>query len=624
MEKELVRNENANTEWINSIFSDGTGMFVNNSNPKYGDKIEIKLRVLKEAPVERTYIRYLRNGEETLKLMEAVEANDECKFQYYKVQVEMDIPTINYHFVVLTEDKVYFYNQLGVSEYNITEDYDFRIIADFKSPQWVNEAIFYQIFVDRFFNGDLESDVKDAEYSNDGFSSKHIPWGQAPGTYEEYGNLDFYGGDLKGIEDKIQYLKDLGVNALYLNPIFESVSNHKYDCKDFFTVDKHFGGNKALESLVEKLHENGIKVIVDISINHTGNTNAWFKDKPEYYYKTEDGDFEYWNGVRSLPVLNYTNKELQDVIYKGEDSVLKHWLKEPYNIDGWRLDVGHNVGKMHKVKMDKEIWRDVRESIKDVNEENYIVAEHWTDCSEYLQGDMWDGTMNYFGFMRPVRRYLGEMDKFLGWKVGGLKMTTNDGHILKEEVSRHYGKLPYQLQTLQLNLLSSHDLHRLHNSPYVEKDDVKAAIMMLFTFRGTPCVYYGDEVSLDGHTDVGQGCRFPMEWNEEKWDNDINSLYKKMIVLRKTEKVLVDGSLKFLITEGNRTAYCRFNEEEGIIFVNSQELQNTGITLDLNTIGDIKSLVAINKEEFKYTIEANNVSFCMAPKESILIKVTFK
>lgn len=623
MERTIV-NKADNTQWTKSIFSDGTNMFVNNQNPKYGDTVEIKIRMLKGSPIEKVYIRYLRNGEETLNLMELAKEESQGKFQYYKVSVKLDIPTLNYHFIILTADKTYFYNQLGLTEYIITEDYDFRIIADFESSEWVKNAVFYQIFVDRFFNGDLDSDVKDFEYSNDGFDSKHIPWGQAPGEYEQYGCLDFYGGDLQGVEQKIQYLKELGVTALYLNPIFDSVSNHKYDCKDYFNVDKHFGGNEALQSLVKKLHENGIKVIVDISINHTGNTNAWFKEKPEYYYEKEDGDFEYWNGVRSLPVLNYTNEQVRNVIYKGEDSVLKHWLKPPYNIDGWRLDVGHNVGKMHKVKMDKEIWRDVRKSIKSVNDEAYIVAEHWTDCSEYLQGDMWDGTMNYFGFMRPVRRYLGEMDKFLSWKVGGLKMTTGDGRILEEEVSRHYGKLPYQLQTLQLNLLSSHDLHRLHNSPYVEKEDVKAAIMMLFTFRGAPCVYYGDEVMLDGHTNVGQGCRYPMEWDEEKWDKDIISLYKSMISLRKQENVLIDGSFKFLIDEGKKTSYCRFNDEEAIIFVNSQENEKSEINLDLETIGEICKVDILNKTELAYEVSNNMLVFSIEPKESLLIKVNLK
>lgn len=610
-----------NSSWLNTIFSDGSDRFLSKCNPEIGDNVKVKMRVIQKSPVQRVYLRRLTNGEETLIQMEEAQ---EGKYSIYIADVTINQPMVNYHFIILTEDRTYFYNQLGVFQYNINEDYDFKIIADFFEPSWVKESIFYQIFVDRFFNGDTSNDVKDFEYEEYGFSSKAIHWNKPPGNYEEYGNLNFYGGDLKGIEKKINYLKNLGVNALYLNPVFSSPSNHKYDCDNFFEVDKHFGGNKGLEELVKKLHENGIKVILDISINHTGITNKWIKEYPEYYYEKENGDFELWNGVKTLPVLNYTNNELQNIIFKSEDSVLNHWLKPPYNIDGWRLDVGHNVGKMNKVQMDKDLWREIRQSIKSVNDNAYIVAEHWTDCSEYLQGDMWDGTMNYFGFMRPVRRYLGENDKFLSWKIENLKMKTNNGEIFKEEVMRHYGKLPHQLQNLQLNLLSSHDLHRLHTSPMIDIENLKTAIVMLFTFIGVPCVYYGDEVLIQGDYLSDQGSRYTMEWRSEYQDKEIYELYKRMIELRKKESVLKNGSFKFLKCNSKNVVYSRFNENEAIIFVKSQDRRKNFIVIPLDSIGDVDFLEILYGDGFKYEVN-ENVLHCHVDKEdTILIKVYLK
>ncbi|MCI1476963.1 MAG: glycoside hydrolase family 13 protein [Clostridium beijerinckii] len=611
---------NSYNSWLTTIYSDGSSMFLSNPNPRIGDNIQIKIRIIKTSPVQRIYLRRLVNGEETLVQMEE---EKQRKYSIYSANIEVNQPVINYHFIILTENRIYFYNQLGIFQYNINEDYDFKIVADFNKPTWIDNSIFYQIFVDRFFNGDTNNDVKDFEYEQYGFSSKAIPWNERPGKYEEYGNLNFYGGDLKGIENKIEYLKELGINALYLNPVFSSPSNHKYDCENFFEVDKHFGGNKDLKELVEKLHENDIKVILDISINHTGITNKWTEKNPEFYYENSKGEFECWNGIKTLPVLNYTNKAVQYIMYKGENSVLKYWMKEPYNIDGWRLDVGHNVGKMDNVQMYKDIWRDVKKSVKDENKDSYIVAEHWTDCSEYLQGDMWDGTMNYFGFMRPLRRYLGESDKFLNWKIDNLKMKTNNGEIFKEEVTRHYGKLPYQLQNLQLNLLSSHDLHRIHTSPVIDRKNIKTAIIMLFTFIGTPCIYYGDEVMLDGNSLDDQGCRYPMEWNKECYDKEINQLYKKMIHIRKNESILKNGSFKFLKCSGNKVVYCRFDEKEAIIFINSQEKRKSFISIPLDCIGEVNSVRTLYGDNFKYEISENILNCFVDTKETILIKADF-
>jgi len=605
--------------WMDSVFSDGSIRFVSNPLPKLNEKISIAIRMLKDSPVEKAYIRYTLNGEE--RVVELEEKDIKGNFIYYWTRIKIEEPVLKYHFILCTRDNVYYYNQMGLFEHFITEDYDFKLIADFEKPSWVDDAIFYQIFVDRFYNGNTENDVKDGEYTYRGFSSKKMNWQDKPGKYEIYGNLDFFGGDLEGIAQKIDYLKELGVNALYLNPIFEAPSNHKYDCADYFNVDKHFGGNRALEQLNKKLHEEDMKIILDISINHTGDTHHWFKEKRDFYYFYDDENYEAWCGVKSLPVLKYENSEVRNAIYKDEKSVLKYWLKEPYCIDGWRFDVGHYTAKVKGSTIYREIWREIRRELKTLNKDAYLIAEHWTDAEEYLQGDMWDSIMNYFGFFRPVRKYLGENDLFTSWKIKN-PMKTKNGINFSKEVMQHFARLPYIIQGMQFNLLSSHDVHRFHNSPTISRKNILTGIVMLLTFIGIPCIYYGDEIGLEGDLGDLSNCRYPFNWDEKKWDKEIYATYKRLIALRRKEKVLINGSFKILTADDSSISYARFNEDEAIIFINSQDKEERTIYIPLLTIGDFNNFEVIfnNGEESEIAYENGLIVVNLKPEQTYLIK----
>lgn len=618
----IMKNITVTADWKHSVYSDGTKDFISNPKPSIGEMIVIKMRVYKDSPAVSVYLRYIRNGEETLLQMDKAESAG--RLQYYKVKVEINQPEINYHFVILTEDSCYFYNQRGVFDYVINEDYDFRILAEFDYPDWALDCVFYQIYVDRFFNGCKNNDVKDNEYRYCGFNAKHREWHEKPGLYDEYGNLDFFGGDLKGVEDKIGYLKELGVNALYLNPIFEAPSNHKYDCSDYYNVDPHFGGNESLRSLVEVLHRESMKIILDISINHTGDTHKWFKNKPDYYYQKADGTFEYWVGVKTLPALNYQNESLRNDIYRNEDSVLKYWLKEPYNIDGWRLDVGQSVGKMNDIHIDKPLWRELRKEIKEFRPESLLLAEYWTDAAPYLQGDMWDSTMNYFGFLRPIRKYLGEYDEFIKWKVKDIKLKNKDGRVLKEEILRHRGRIPLILQSLQFNLLDSHDIFRVCHSDNIDEKNMHTSVIMLMTFPGIPCIYYGDEIGIWGENTRVEGARYPMQWEEEKWNKDLFKTYKTMIGLRKSEEVLKRGSFKILASEQGIFSFARFNEQEAIVFVNSQEQECTDIEIPIDVLGEVDGMEVLIGDKKHIEFDNNKLRFQLNSEEVILLKLIFK
>ncbi|TDX52332.1 alpha amylase N-terminal ig-like domain-containing protein [Orenia marismortui] len=631
-----------NFDWKESIYSDGSRYYIDNPTPELGDIVKIKLRVLSSAPVDKVFLRTVLNGDDHL-----IEMKVEQKkkgFRYYSCKLEISQPRINYHFYISTQKETYFYNQLEVSTHIPIEDYDFVIVAGYKAPEWIKSTVFYQIFPDRFYNGNPANDVKDNEYEFDGHSTIQRDWSEIPGDYEDSFCLDFFGGDLEGIKAKIPYLKELGVNALYLNPIFYAATHHKYDCLDYFKVDPHFGGDKALIELIEELHKNDMRIILDTSVNHTGTAHKWFnkegsfysKDigayhnedskEREYYYFDEDNNYHGWAGVDTLPTLNYTSEELRDMIYQGEDSVIKHWLKPPFNIDGWRLDVANTMGRMNEKQMHHEIWPEIRKSIREENSQAYILGEHWTDDREFLKGDEWDSSMNYYGFGRPVRQFLGELDRFLSFNNSDYKFKSSKKKAkdISQMFMQKLARLPHQIAYLQFNLFDSHDIHRLHNNPEISWDQYRGAVMMLFTFPGTPNIYYGDEVGLDGRIDTFEGCRYPMEWDAEKQNQNYYKLYNKLALLKQEEDALQEGGFKLLYDQGYVLSYARFTDEKAYLVVISQDNNRTKVEIPVFSlgIGEESEIKEVFNYSDLYNFNDGKLEIELDAKESLLFEIT--
>ncbi|MCX7951607.1 MAG: alpha amylase N-terminal ig-like domain-containing protein [Clostridiales bacterium] len=627
--------------WTQSIYSDGSKEFLSNPNPKLGETVEISLRVFKDAPIKAVFLRYLPNGEHHM--IEMKRTKEDEIFAYYITPLKISEKIINYRFMIATEDDVYYYNQLDVTNYDPNEHYDFKIIADYENPQWVRDCVFYQIFPDRFYNGNPDNDVKNGEYCLDGYPTSKQPWGKKPVEYAEGHCLDFYGGDLEGIKKKIPYLKKLGINAVYINPIFWAPSHHKYDCIDYFQVDPHFGGNEALKELVEELHKNDIKIILDISVNHTGSGHKWFNkegffDKSQgaynnedaierqYYYFDENGDYFRWMGVDTLPSLDYRSQKLRDIIYRKPDSVLQTWLKPPYNIDGWRLDVANNMARRDEIDVSNEVWIELRHNLKSVKQDMYLLAEHWADTSKYLQGNKWDAAMNYYGFQRPVRDFIGDIDVYLTRTQIPLKSKHKDAVKLSKQFTQHLAQLPYQVKMNQFNLLDSHDVHRLHIMPQIDFESYRNAVMMLFTYPGVPSIYYGDEVGIDGDLRYGEGCRYCMPWDEEKWNKNHYNLYKTLAHLRTKEDVLKNGGFKILYADGGIIAYARFNNDKAFITLVSMEDSDREISINGKLIGitENSKIEEIFKENNATILKDGIINLKVNKNKAYLYKIILK
>ena len=402
------------------------------------------------------------------------------------------------------------------------------------APEWVKDAVFYLIFVDRFANGDPTNDP-----------SQVVPWDSAPARD------NFFGGDFQGILDHLPYLQDLGVTALYLTPIFKARTNHRYDTCDYLCVDPSLGSEQLFRRLIDETHKSGIRVVLDAVFNHCGDGFWAFQDLQQkgiasryqrWFYPTvlpiqqDPPNYQTCGGAAYLPKLRVANPEVQEYLL----NVAMYWLKE-FNIDGWRLDVPW--------KVDLNFWREFRKTVKRVNPEAYIVGEVWRDPEPWLEGDTCDGTMNYL-----LRNYI------LDYCVYDTMDAEDFDHATSRLRDAYAATAPYQL-----NLLGSHDTPRILT---LCKNNVKRAILALtaqFTTSGAPLIYYGDEIGLAGENDPD--CRKSMIWEETAWNKQIHAAYRLLIGARTSHPALRSGGFESLAVFNRIFCFNRYKDGDEVITI---------------------------------------------------------
>ena len=443
-----------------ALFCDGTEGYVYPPEPKESELVTFRFRTAKD-DVDR--VGLVTSADTYVMEKECTQG----EFDYYTFETRLGEEPFRYCFEVQSGTEKYYYGRCGISR-EILEYYNFVVVPGFSTPDWAKGAVMYQIFTDRFYNGDKSNDVETNEYYYIGdYSQRVTNWDKYPANM---GVREFYGGDLQGVMDKLDYLQELGVEVVYFNPLFVSPSNHKYDIQDYDYIDPHYGkivddggevlpdgvtdnsqatkykkrttGLKNLEAsnelfikLVEELHRRGMKVILDGVFNHCGSFNKWmdreriyegekdyepgayisadspyrsyfrfFKEGPENW--PYNGNYDGWWGHDTLPKLNYEDSvKLENyILYIG-----RKWVSPPYNVDGWRLDVAADLGRSNEYN--HEFWQKFRRAVKDANPNALILAEHYGDPSDWLKGDEWDTVMNYDAFMEPVTWFLTGMEK---------------------------------------------------------------------------------------------------------------------------------------------------------------------------------------------------------------------
>lgn len=638
-----MKNQRITKSWLKSVQSDATAQFVSNPLPKRGETVTFSIRMMKNRDIRHVFLRSKEFGVEALHEMR--ETVREGPLVYYSAEIPVRDAKFRYQFYLQAESGIYYYTQFRITDYIPDDSADFALLSDYDSPEWVRDTVFYQIFPDRFRNGNDKIGVREGEYSYQGFEARPAAkWDEDAKKYEEGRNLDFHNGDLYGIIEKLDYLEELGINGIYLNPIFVSPSTHKYDALDYFHIDPHLGGDEALAELTAEMHRRGMRLLLDISINHTSSSARWFNKGAEFfpesegafnnpasperkfYFFGEENSYSAWFGVETMPQLNYTSAELRNIIYRDGNSALKKWLKSPYRIDGWRFDVADCLARNDKADVHEEVIREIRKELKGESRETYLVAEEWGDCTADLQGDAWDATMNYAACARVVRNFCGagdllhERNEIL--RAAGKKMTALQ---LKERICQFYARIPGALQQVQFNMIDSHDVIRLHNIPSVGTESVMSAAVLQFTLPGSPSIYYGDEILLSGSDESVEECRYPFDWNWEKKEKSVKfrEFYKKLVALRRTEEPLRSGSFAFVSADDYVIALARFTRKEVVFTVVSSDTEKRTIKIPLAHFNALPRPVKedLLGNEVRSILHGKTLAIQVPPHASYMIKL---
>ena len=646
-----------------ALFCDGTGDYVCPAEPEINEKVVLRFRTAHNDVDEVK----LHIGEQEYPMWKT-RTNGE--FDFYEIEYQLGEDILRYCFEIKQGAEICFYSRYGITGKK-ENYYDFIISPGFKTPEWAKGAVMYQIFVDRFYNGDPTNDVEDNEYIYIGAPSRKVKdWNQAP---EAMDIRNFYGGDLQGVLDKLDYLQDLGVEVIYFNPLFVSPSNHKYDIQDYDYIDPHYGtgdirnleaSNQLFIKLVEEMHKRGMRVILDGVFNHCGSFNKWmdreriYEPQPDYpkgaYVSKEspynsfflfhdarnelwpyNGTYDGWWGHDTLPKLDYEDSpQLEQYIM----DIGRKWVSPPYNVDGWRLDVAADLGFSNEYN--HIFWKRFRKEVKDANPDAIILAEHYGDPQDWLQGDEWDSVMNYDAFMEPLTWFLTGMEKHSDEYRPDL-CGNADNFV---GAMRHFmaSMLTPSLQ-VAMNELSNHDHSRFltrtnHKAGRVaqlgteaaEKDVNKAilreAVIMQMTWIGAPTIYYGDEAGLCGFTDPDNRRTFP--WGNE--DKELQAFHKEVIRIHKEEKPLKKGSIKLLTSDENLLAYGRFEADEQVVVVvnNSDELRTVTVPVwyaGVEMEGRMKRLIysyenGYTTEYDEYIVQDGEIVLNMGSHSAIILK----
>ncbi len=629
-----------------ALYSDTTAEYVTPQEPEPGQEIRIRFRTAKNNVDAVILIQGGRRYP-----MDKVETA--VHFDYYELAIRVKDSKFSYHFEIQSGKLSCYYDSRGVVR-EASDYYDWVIFPGFHVPEWAKGAVMYQIYVDRFCNGDPSNDVRSNEYCYIGEPVHRVEnWDELPAQMDV---RNFYGGDLQGVLDKMDYIQDLGVEVIYFNPLFVSPSNHKYDIQDYDHIDPHFGkivtergdllpqGSREnreaglyisrvtdranLEAsdalfikVVEEAHKRGMKVILDGVFNHCGSFNKWMdreriyenaegyekgayvsEDSPyRYYFKFHNdfawpynGTYDGWWGHDTLPKLNYEgSRQLYDyILYIG-----RKWVSPPFNADGWRLDVAADLG--HSQEFNHNFWKDFRKAVKSANPNAIILAEHYGNTRDWLQGDEWDTVMNYDAFMEPVTWFLTGMEKhsddfredLLGnadcfWgamRHHGASFSMPSMQVAMNELSNHdHSRFLTRTnhKVGRINTLGSHAAEE-----GINKAVFREAVVMQMTWYGAPTIYYGDEAGVCGFTDPDNRRTYP--WGHE--DQQMIRFHKDIIALRKEHPVLRSGSLKSIDSGYNFLAYGRFSKEDQILVLINNNNHEISVELTVWELGTHRS-----------------------------------
>lgn len=584
---EAAGNDN-NVEW-NGLFHDQGPLYASSAEPTCSTPVTVTLRTFR-TDITSANVRYYDSADSAFHwLPMAWSRNDATgRFDLWTATIPASCSAKYYRFQVNDGSDTDWYNAGGTTD-NEPSRLDFYVLPGYAIPAWVKNAVMYQIFPDRFANGDASNDVQTGEYSYFGAPTQKKAWGQSVFADAPAVNSSvFFGGDLQGIRQNVGYLKNtLGVDTLWMNPVFTSPTNHKYDTQDYDNVDPHLGGNAALNGLIADMHStsNGPagKVVLDGVFNHSGSWAKWFdrgnvwptvtgaheSQSSPYanwytFFSWPDSYASFFNSTPSMPKFNYgaTGSPVRNAIYGSTTSVAQKWIRQN-GIDGWRLDAPQYAdanGGDGSNATNHQIWKEFRTAVKGANANTYVFGEYWNNANPWLTGGEWDGASNFNGFTQPVSEWITGKD----YSNGSASLTTSAFDSWLRGTRADY---PRAAQLGMSNHLSNHDIPRFGTRAGGDIWKTYLAHFFQLTYVGVPTIYYGDEYGMQGGADPDN--RRTFDWSQATTSNASVALVKKLISIRKTYPALRTGSFITLgVDDGTKMyAYGRMDAANRIAVV---------------------------------------------------------
>jgi alpha-glucosidase len=546
---------------------DGSETYAPGRPTDLGEDATVLLRVPREVAADAVILRYLRDNEP--KAVTATVDRTTDTDVWWRASFPVWNPATPYRWLLSGGDFGYTWlNGVGLQPFDIPDADDFVATPDPGGPAWHLESVVYEVFPDRFASAGLGVDPP--EWG--------VPrrWDELPNGRSRETSVEWFGGDLVGVAQRLDHIASLGANVVYLTPIFPARSIHRYDASTFDAVDPLLGGDAALEALTKAAHERGIRVIGDLTTNHVGSSHEWFlaaregrQPEREFFYFDDALPYGYecWAGVPTLPKLDYRSSELRRRVYEDGSSVVRHWLEPPFALDGWRIDVAHLTGRRRDVDVLAEVSRGVRSAAVAARPDAVVVAEHGHDARADLRAGGWHGTMNYAGFTRPVWAWLrGDSlppvpsKEFVELPIG---VPTLPGESAVEGMRRIRAGVPWQTVLHSWVILDSHDTARFRTIAGSRERQV-VGIGLQMTTPGVPMLFAGDEAGLEGSW--GEDSRRPMPWaREEAWDGALLDAYRGLIALRRSSSALARGGIRYTHVSRDAIAYVREAPGEAVL-----------------------------------------------------------
>lgn len=548
---------------------DGSALYVSTQAPRLGERVTLRLRVPAGYPIDHAWVRSTPDAEPHFDAA-VIEAADEFA-TWWRAEVLVANPVVRYRWLLSGPDERYeWLTGMGSHDHDVPDAFDFTLSTHPAPPEWAADALVYEIFPDRFARS---ADAQDRPLPG---WARRADWDETVIFRMPDVARQLYGGDFDGIVEHLDHVADLGFNTLYLTPFFPAPSNHRYDSTSFGHVDPLLGGDEALVRLTAAAHARGLRVIGDLTTNHSGVTHEWFvaataeeqAAERNFYYFRPDGSYLGWYDVKTLPKFRF-GPELIARLADGPESVAARWLAPPFELDGWRIDVANMTGRHEGDDHNAEVAGALRRTIAATRPGGVLIAEHCHDASADLTGAGWDGAMNYAGFLRPVWAWLRAGDyrpspggerTFLGVPPPIPRLPATSAYATMRSFQ---AVTPWRAVCASWSLICSHDTPRIRTvvgSPEV----VGVAAGLLFTMPGTPMVFAGDELGGEGVR--GEDSRRPMPWGRpEAWDTVTLERYRSLAHLRGSSDALKRGSLRWLAVGDEAMLYVRETADEALL-----------------------------------------------------------